>query len=88
MTRRALPGQVRDDVDFAVGDPDALPFGDDTFELVVLEAGDGIGPFDASALDEARRVLAPGGALIWRAVAFEPGVEPLAAEGPYAGARP
>ncbi|MDJ0974614.1 MAG: methyltransferase domain-containing protein [Planctomycetota bacterium] len=51
---------VRDNADFVVANPEALPFADDTFDLVLLDIeGD-----DAHA--EAERVLAPDGRLIVR----------------------
>jgi ubiquinone/menaquinone biosynthesis C-methylase UbiE len=51
---------TRAGVDFAVADPEALPFASGTFRTVVVQAGDGEGPWgDAAAvLAEARRVAA------------------------------
>lgn len=55
-------------VDFAVADPEALPFASGTFGTVVLEPADGGGPVPdpARALAEARRVLKPGGMVLIR----------------------
>lgn len=58
----ALP---RDLVDFAVADPEALPFRDAVFATVVLHPADGDGPLrdPAAARAEAERVLIAGGDL-------------------------
>ncbi len=51
---------VRDNTDFVVADPTALPFADDTFDLVLLD-------LDGEAeRAEAQRVLAPAGRLVSR----------------------
>lgn len=59
----------RGGADFAVADAEALPLQDDALDLVVLRAGDLMGPWGDpdAALAEARRVLAPGGTLVWHA---------------------
>lgn len=54
---------VRENTDFVVADPDALPFADDTFDLVLLDV-DG-----ADARAEAERVRARDGMLIARTAA-------------------
>ncbi len=52
-------------VDFAVADPDVLPFPSGTFGVVVSEGADGEGPFPMPrALAEALRVRRPGGTLL------------------------
>ena len=60
-----LGALARDRVDFAVADPEALPFRDGAFATVVLHRGDGDGPFEdlAAARAEAERVLIAGGDL-------------------------
>ncbi len=64
-----LSGLTRDGVDFAVADAESLPVRDGALDLVVLRAADLMGPWrdPRRALEEARRVLAPGGTLIWHA---------------------
>lgn len=61
--------------DFAVADPDALPLEDGCADLVVLRAGDGLGPLPdrAKALAEAVRVLATDGTLVLADGVDEPG---------------
>jgi uncharacterized protein YbaR (Trm112 family) len=53
--------------DFAVADPHALPLRAGAADVLVCAAQDGKGPWpDAdAAVAEARRVLAPGGLLVW-----------------------
>lgn len=60
-----LGALARDRVDFAVADPEALPFRDGAFATVVLHRGDGDGPIGdfPAARAEAERVLAVGGDL-------------------------
>jgi len=63
-----LSSLVREPADFAVVDPDRLPFADDTMDLVVLHAGDGLGAWEDcdAVLAEAQRVCAPGAVLVRR----------------------
>jgi SAM-dependent methyltransferase len=65
---------ARTAVDFAVADAESLPLASHVFDVVVLRAGDGLGPWSdaAGAAAEARRVLRAGGLL----------VEPAPAAGP------
>ncbi len=60
-----LDALVREPVDFAVADPEALPFRDGVFATVVLHPADGDGPLrdPAAARAEAERVLGAGGDL-------------------------
>ena len=65
----------RETVDFAVADAEALPVASGAFDVVVLRAGDGEGPFadPAAARLEAERAVAEGGVLL---VERAPGADP------------
>jgi uncharacterized protein YbaR (Trm112 family) len=74
----------REGADFAVADPEALPLASSSLDVVVLPPGDIQGPWTSPAevLQEAQRVLQPGGWLLWHeALPCELGVE--LSEGPY-----
>jgi hypothetical protein len=62
-------------VDFAVADATLLPFADGSFGTVVFRLGDGEGAWasPAAALASARRVVAPGGALLIEEAPSKPG---------------
>jgi len=59
----------RTGADFAVADADRLPVADDAVDLVLVQPGDMLGAWDDAhaVVAEARRVLAPGGLLLWHA---------------------
>ena len=61
-----LAALVRDGVDWVAGDAHALPFTDDSMDVVVVGPGDERGPWrdPRCVLREARRVLIPGGTLL------------------------
>jgi uncharacterized protein YbaR (Trm112 family) len=85
-----LSGLVRDGADFAVADAEALPVRDDAMDVVLLRSGDVSGAWSdpQRAADEARRVLKPGGLLIWHTdMESWLGVQSQAAQAPYAAAR-
>jgi ubiquinone/menaquinone biosynthesis C-methylase UbiE/predicted ester cyclase len=52
------------DIDMRVGDAEALPFPDETFDTVVCTYGLCTIPDDAAAIREAKRVLRPGGRIL------------------------
>lgn len=76
--------------DFAVADPEALPFATGVADVVVLRDHDGFGPFDApAALAEALRVLAPRGLLVLppALAPADPALRPLGDPAPLRGWR-
>jgi ubiquinone/menaquinone biosynthesis C-methylase UbiE/predicted ester cyclase len=52
------------EIDMQVGDAEALPFPDDSFDSVVCTYGLCTIPDDAAAISEAKRVLRPGGRIL------------------------
>lgn len=74
-TRGAAPN-----LSFEPADAQALPFPDGVFDLVLAQFGAMFFPDRPGAYAEARRVLAPGGALlfnVWGALADNPGSEAI-----------
>lgn len=68
-TRHLASVRIHADQDILRGDvtcaADALPWEDDAFQLVIAQhAGDAL-PQGSAMIDELRRVLAPGGTLLW-----------------------
>ena len=55
------------DTEWLPADMQALPFPDASFDLVIAQFGVMLVPDKSKALSEARRVLAPGGALLFNA---------------------
>ncbi len=84
-----LSSLVRDGVDFAVADPDALPLADDCMDVVVVMGADSKGAWTdpPGVCAEAMRVAKPGGFVFWHEVldpcAAGKGVEPATREGPF-----
>lgn len=58
VERKALRGDV-------ICEPDALPWEDEAFQLVVSQHAGDVLPAGAHLIDELARVLAPGGTLLW-----------------------
>jgi SAM-dependent methyltransferase len=68
-------------IEWIVGDACELPLPDNTFDLVICQAGLQFIPDRARAVDEMRRVLKPQGrivVLVWRAIEHQPGWRALA----------
>jgi ubiquinone/menaquinone biosynthesis C-methylase UbiE len=61
---RSRAKELGRDIDMRVGDAEALPFSDDSFDTVVCTYGLCTIPDDAAAIREAKRVLRPGGRIL------------------------
>jgi ubiquinone/menaquinone biosynthesis C-methylase UbiE len=76
IARAKLPAEAN--VTFQPADAMALPFADAAFDLVVIQFGAMFFPDKPAAFAEARRVLKPGGALlfnVWSAMSTNPFAE-------------
>jgi len=76
------------DVQFRCGDAEAMPFADDSFDVVLnVEASHCYGSMD-NFLSEVRRVLRPGGIFTWADARFREDVPALEAAVERSGLRP
>ncbi len=62
-TQRSVDSRTREKVKFVLGDSQALPFEDNTFDAVINECAVGIPDDSQKVLDEMLRVVKPGGAV-------------------------
>ena len=62
-TRKAIGSRVSEMVSFVQGDSQALPFEDNSFDVVINECAVGIPDDSQKVLDEMLRVVKPGGAI-------------------------
>jgi ubiquinone/menaquinone biosynthesis C-methylase UbiE len=61
---RERAAHVRPDADLRLGDAQALPFGDSSFDTVVVTLGLCVVPDERKAIAEVYRVLRPGGSFV------------------------